>query len=92
MARFELATASACTLNGLRGSLRPILHLVHFTGHGYNKQTRRQLVHALAFNLALVERELPHIVTVVVVLALAEEFGFNISPGGRKLLKLLLYH
>jgi hypothetical protein len=47
-------------------------------------------VHALALNLALVERELPHIVTVVVVLALPVEFGLHISPGGRKLLKFLL--
>ena len=90
MARFELATASACTLIGLRGSLRPILHLVHLTGHGDNKQTRRQLVHGLALNLALFQRELPHIVTVVVVLAIPVEFGLHVSPGGRKLLKLLL--
>ena len=49
-------------------------------------------MHALALNLALIERELPHIVTVVVVFAFPIEFGLHISPSGRKLLKLLLDH
>lgn len=47
-------------------------------------------MHALPLYLAFVERKLPYIVTVVVVLALPIEFGFHISPGGGKLLKLLL--
>ena len=47
-------------------------------------------MHALPLYLAFVERELPHIVTVVVVLALPIEFGLHICAGGGKLLKLLL--
>ena len=49
-------------------------------------------MHALPLYLAIVERELPYIVTVVVVLALPIQFGLHISPGGGKLLKLLLDH
>ena len=47
-------------------------------------------MHALPLYLAFVERELPYIVTVVVVLALPIEFGLHICAGGGKLLKLLL--
>ena len=67
-----------------------ILFPVHFARHGYNEKIGRPLVHALSLDFTFFESEFPHIIAVVVVLALTLELSFDVWAGCRELLKLFL--